>query len=91
MGLLKRVGSGQIGEEEEEGEGVGESETKGKFILTWVISLFSLRSFDGFCGPSSSPEESESVASWSVRMIRRSFLFWLWVFPVVLHGGSTSK
>lgn len=53
-----------------------------------VISLFVFRVLLGLFSLSSSLEESESVASWSVRMIRTSFL---WVFLLVLHGGSPSK
>lgn len=56
-------------------------------MLIRVISLFSFRCFVA-CFCSSSEEESESVASWSVIMIRRSFL---WVLVLVLHGGLSSK
>lgn len=91
LGLLKRVGSG-LEDEEGEGDGVEESEKGGRCMLIWVIFFFTLGGFDGFCGGLSSPEESESesVASWSVRMIRRSF-FRFWVLAVGLHGGSPSK
>ena len=54
-------------------------------MLIWVISLFTLVVC---CCCSSSSSESESVASWSVTMIRRSLL---WVLVLVLHGGSSSK
>lgn len=56
-----------------------------------MIFLFILVCFVVFLGFSSSPEESESVASWSVRMTRRSFRCGGWGFPVVLRGGSASK
>lgn len=69
------------------GVGVGGSGMKGKFMVMWVISLFPFLCFDGLLGPSSSPEESESVASWSVRMTRRSFLCGGGGFLESLHGG----
>lgn len=72
---------------EKEGVTVGGSGRKGKFMVMWVISLFTFLCFEGFLGLSSSPEESESVASWSVRMTRRSFLCGGWGFLGVLHGG----
>lgn len=83
LGILKRVGL--IEQDEEEGEVVGESKREGKCMVMLVISLFTRR------GVSSSPEDSESVALWSVKMTRRSFLLLGLVFVVVLHDGSGSK
>ena len=60
-------------------------------MVMWVICLFTFLCFGGFFGSSSSPEESESVASWSVRITRSSFLRGGLVFAAVLHGGSPSK
>lgn len=57
-------------------------------MLIWVIFFLGFLSFGVFFGVSSSPEESESVASWSVRMIRRSLFF---VLVAVLHDGLVSK
>ena len=79
------------GEEDDEGEGDEEVEyDEGRCMVIWVISLFS---FFGlvvvlFFSLSSSLDESESVASWSVRMIRTTLCL---VLRLVLHGGSPSK
>nr|AFK39460.1 unknown [Medicago truncatula] len=54
-------------------------------MVMLVTSFFTLR------GVSSSPEDPESVALWSVKMTRRSFLSLGLVFVVVLHDGSGSK
>lgn len=83
LGLFKWVGL--MEQDEEEGEVVGELVREGKCMVMLVISLFTLR------GVSSSPEDSESVALWSVKMTRRSFLLLGLVFVVVLHDGSGSK
>jgi len=69
------------------GVGVGGCGIKGKLMVMWVISLLTFLCFEGFFGVSSSPEESESVASWSVRMTRRSLLWRGWGFWGVLRGG----
>lgn len=79
LGLLSRVGACL----EEEGEGEEESD-EGRCKLICVICFFTFRNLTGF-SCSSSQEESESVASWSVIMILTSFCC---VFLLVLHTGS---
>lgn len=77
----------EVEEEEEEGEGevVVEEYGEGRCMVICVISLLSLCVLFR-CA--SSLEESESVASWSVRMIRTNLCF---VLRLVLLGGSPSK